>query len=146
MVGIGVIGFGYWGPNLVRNVASLPEAQLRVVCDRSADRLLEVGRLYPGVDLVDSVVDVLNRSDIDAVILATPADTHFDLARRVLESGRAVFVEKPLARSASECEQLIELAAQKDLVLMVGHTFEYNAAVEYVDDLISRRDLGQIYY
>ena len=146
MVGIGVIGFGYWGPNLVRNVASLPEAQLRVVCDRSADRLLEVGRLYPGVDLVDSVVDVLNRSDIDAVILATPADTHFDLARRVLESGRAVFVEKPLARSASECQQLIELAAQKDLVLMVGHTFEYNAAVEYVDDLICRRDLGQIYY
>ena len=146
MVGIGVIGFGYWGPNLVRNVAALPEAQLRVVCDRSADRVLEVGRLYPGVDLVDSVVDVLNRSDIDAVILATPADTHFDLARRVLESGRAVFVEKPLARSASECEQLIELAAQKDLVLMVGHTFEYNAAVEYVDDLICRRDLGQIYY
>jgi predicted dehydrogenase len=146
MVGIGVIGFGYWGPNLVRNVASLPEAQLRVVCDRSADRLLEVGRLYPGVDLVDSVVDVLNRSDIDAVILATPADTHFDLARRVLESGRAVFVEKPLARSVAECQQLIELAAQKNLVLMVGHTFEYNAAVEYVDDLICRRDLGQIYY
>ncbi len=146
MVGIGVIGFGYWGPNLVRNVASLSEAQLRVVCDRSADRLEEVGRLYPGVDLVDSAVEVLNRSDIDAVILATPADTHFDLARRVLESGRSVFVEKPLARSASECEQLIELAAKKDLVLMVGHTFEYNAAVEYVDDLISRRDLGQIYY
>jgi predicted dehydrogenase len=146
MVGIGVIGFGYWGPNLVRNVASLSEAQLRVVCDRSADRLQEVGRLYPGVNLVDSGVEVLNRSDIDAVILATPADTHFDLARRVLESGRSVFVEKPLARSASECEQLIELAAQKDLVLMVGHTFEYNAAVEYVDDLISRRDLGQIYY
>ena len=146
MVGIGVIGFGYWGPNLVRNVASLSEAQLRVVCDRSADRLQEVGRLYPGVDLVDSAVEVLNRSDIDAVILATPADTHFDLARRVLESGRSVFVEKPLARSASECEQLIELAAKKDLVLMVGHTFEYNAAVEYVDDLISRRDLGQIYY
>ena len=146
MVGIGVIGFGYWGPNLVRNAASLSEAQLRVVCDRSADRLQEVGRLYPGVDLVDSAVEVLNRSDIDAVILATPADTHFDLARRVLESGRSVFVEKPLARSASECEQLIELAAKKDLVLMVGHTFEYNAAVEYVDDLISRRDLGQIYY
>lgn len=146
MVGIGVIGFGYWGPNLVRNVASLSEAQLRVVCDRSADRLQEVGRLYPGVNLVDSGVEVLNRSDIDAVILATPADTHFDLARRVLQSGRSVFVEKPLARSASECEQLIELAAQKDLVLMVGHTFEYNAAVEYVDDLISRRDLGQIYY
>ncbi len=146
MVGIGVIGFGYWGPNLVRNVASLSEARLRVVCDRSADRLQEVGRLYPGVDLVDSAVEVLNRSDIDAVILATPADTHFDLARRVLESGRSVFVEKPLARSASECEQLIELAAKKDLVLMVGHTFEYNAAVEYVDDLISRRDLGQIYY
>ena len=146
MVGIGVIGFGYWGPNLVRNVASLSEAQLRVVCDRSADRLQQVGRLYPGVDLVDSAVEVLNRSDIDAVILATPADTHFDLARRVLESGRSVFVEKPLARSASECEQLIELAAKKDLVLMAGHTFEYNAAVEYVDDLISRRDLGQIYY
>jgi len=146
MVGIGVIGFGYWGPNLVRNVASLREAQLRVVCDRSADRLREVGRLYPGVDLVDSIEELLSRSAIDAVILATPADTHFDLAKRVLESGRSVFVEKPLARSVTECERLIELAAKKDLVLMVGHTFEYNAAVEYVDDLISRRDLGQIYY
>ncbi|MFP6644858.1 MAG: Gfo/Idh/MocA family oxidoreductase, partial [Candidatus Latescibacterota bacterium] len=86
------------------------------------------------------------RGDIDAIILATPADTHFELARQVLASGRSVFAEKPLARSTAECEQLIELAAQKNLVLMVGHTFEYNAAVEYVDDLICRRDLGQIYY
>ena len=146
MVGIGVIGFGYWGPNLVRNVASLTTAELRVVCDRSSARLSEVGRLYPAVDLEDSAAAVLDRSDVDAVILATPAESHFELARRVLESGRSVFVEKPLANSAAECEQLIELAGKKNRVLMVGHTFEYNAAVEYVDDLITRRDLGQIYY
>ena len=146
MVGIGVIGYGYWGPNLVRNLASLATADLRVVCDRAADRSQKVGRLYPGGALVDSVADVLQRSDVDAVVVATPADGHFDLARRVLESGRSVFVEKPLARSAAECEELIELAARKNLVLMVGHTFEYNAAVDYVEDLITRRDLGQIYY
>jgi len=108
--------------------------------------LQEVGRLYPAVELVSSATEVLSRSDVDAVIVATPADGHFDLARRVLESGRSVFVEKPLASSTAECEQLIELAARRNLVLMVGHTFEYNAAVEYIDDLIARRDLGQIYY
>ena len=146
MVDIGVIGFGYWGPNLVRNLAALNQAQLRVVCDRSAERLQAVGRLYPGVDLIESVPELLGRNDIDAVVVATPADTHFELARNILASGRSVFVEKPLAGSTAECEQLIDLASQKNLVLMVGHTFEYNAAVEYVDDLIARRDLGQIYY
>jgi predicted dehydrogenase len=120
MIGVGVIGFGYWGPNLVRNIAALPGADLRVVCDRESGRLEEVGRLYPTIDLIDSVTELLGRGDIDAIILATPADTHFELTRQVLASGRSVFVEKPLARSTAECEQLIELAAQKDLVLMVG--------------------------
>lgn len=146
MVGIGVIGYGYWGPNLVRNLASLPDAALRAVCDQSEARRAEVGRTYPGVELTDSVEQLLQRTDIDAVVIATPADTHFELARQVLASGRSVFVEKPLARSSGECRQLIDLAASKDLVLMVGHTFEYNAAVDYVDDLIRQRDLGQIYY
>ena len=146
MVGIGVIGFGYWGPNLVRNVASLQGADLQVVCDQAPERLQQVAKLYPSVDLTDSVSDVLSRRDVDAVILATPADTHFELGKKVLQSGRSVFIEKPLARSTAECEELIELAAQKNLVLMVGHTFEYNAAVEYVDDLIARRELGQVYY
>ena len=146
MVGIAVIGVGYWGPNLVRNLASAPGGQLRALCDRAPKRLQEMGRLYPGVALTESVEEVLARADVDAVVLATPADTHYDLATQVLQSGRAVFVEKPLARSARECEALIELAARKDLVLMVGHTFEFNAAVEYVEGLIARRELGQIYY
>lgn len=146
MVRVGVIGFGYWGPNLVRNVASLKGAELRAVCDQSGPRLQEVGKLYPATALVESVPELLARTDIDAVVVATPADTHFELARQVLSSGRSVFVEKPLATTVAECEELIELAAQKNLVLMVGHTFEFNAAVDYVDELISRRDLGQIYY
>lgn len=146
LAGIGVIGFGYWGPNLVRNIAALPEAELVAVCDQSEARRTEVGRLYPGTALTADVDELLGRSDVDAVVVATPADTHFDLARKVLASGRSAFVEKPLARTVAECEELIELAERKGLVLMVGHTFEFNAAVDYVDDLIERRDLGQVYY
>ena len=146
MIGVAVVGFGYWGPNLVRNLASTPGAALRVVCDASPERLQAVGRAYPGVDLSASVDEVLARADVDAVVVATPADTHFDLARRVLETGRSVFVEKPLAGRVQECRTLIDLASSKRAVLMVGHTFEYNAAVDYVDDLIQRRELGKVYY
>lgn len=146
MVGIAVIGVGYWGPNLVRNLAATADGTLRVLCDQSAPRLEEMGRQYPGVDLTASCDDVLARGDVDAVVVATPAGTHFELAKRVLQSGRAAFIEKPLARSVAECEELIELAAAKNAVLMVGHTFEYNAAVDYVGRLIDDQELGQIYY
>jgi predicted dehydrogenase len=146
MVGIAVIGVGYWGPNLVRNLAATGQGQLRVVCDQSPKRLQEMGRLYPAADLTASSDEALSRSDVDAVVVATPAGTHYQLARQVLESGRSVFVEKPLARSVRECEELIELAQSKNSVLMVGHTFEYNAAVEYVESLIDAHELGQIYY
>lgn len=145
-IGAAVVGVGYWGPNLVRNLASTADCDLLMVCDRDAGRRDAVGRQYPGVQLTDSVDDVLNDSRIDAVVVSTPADTHYELALRVLESGRSVFVEKPLARTSKECERLIEEADKRGVQLMVGHTFEYNAAVEYVENLIEARELGQVYY
>jgi len=145
-IGTAVVGVGYWGPNLVRNLASTADCDLLMVCDRDAGRRDAVGRQYPGVQLTDSVDDVLNDSRIDAVVVSTPADTHYELALRVLESGRSVFVEKPLARTSKECERLIEEADKRGVQLMVGHTFEYNAAVEYVENLIEARELGQVYY
>ena len=145
-IGTAVVGVGYWGPNLVRNLASTADCDLLMVCDRDAGRRDAVGRQYPGVQLTDSVDDVLNDSRIDAVVVSTPADTHYELALRVLESGRSVFVEKPLARTSKECERLIEEADKRGVQLMVGHTFEYNAAVEYVETLIEARELGQVYY
>ncbi|MBD05458.1 MAG: oxidoreductase [Gemmatimonadetes bacterium] len=145
-IGTAVIGVGYWGPNLVRNLASTPDCDLRMLCDRDESRRANIGRQYPGVDLTASVDDVLKNSAIDAVVVATPADTHYELALRILESGRSVFVEKPLARTSRECERLIEEADGQNVQLMVGHTFEFNAAVEYVEDLIEARELGQVYY
>jgi len=145
-IGTAVVGVGCWVPNLVRNLASTADCDLLMVCDRDAGRRDAVGRQYPGVQLTDSVDDVLNDSRIDAVVVSTPADTHYELALRVLESGRSVFVEKPLARTSKECERLIEEADKRGVQLMVGHTFEYNAAVEYVENLIEARELGQVYY
>ncbi|MBT4096293.1 MAG: Gfo/Idh/MocA family oxidoreductase [Gemmatimonadetes bacterium] len=145
-IGTAVVGVGYWGPNLVRNLASTEDCDLLMVCDRDAARRESVGRQHPGVQLTDSVDDVLSDSRVDAVVVSTPADTHYELALRVLESGRSVFVEKPLARTSKECERLIAEAEKRGVQLMVGHTFEFNAAVEYVENLIEARELGQVYY
>ena len=146
MVGIGVIGAGYWGPNLIRNFAAVDDCTLAVVCDQSRERLRAIERGYPLVRRVTQVEDMLGDTEVDAVAIATPAGSHFELARACLEAGKSVFVEKPLARTAAECEVLIQLARQRDLVLMVGHTFEFNAAVEYVEKMIAERVLGEVYY
>ncbi|SVD96249.1 uncharacterized protein METZ01_LOCUS449103, partial [marine metagenome] len=146
MVGVGVVGAGYWGPNLIRNFAAISEAQMVAVADRDRGRLKHIGAQFPGVELVEGLDDLLSDERIQGIALATPADSHFPLAKRVLEAGKGVFVEKPLARSVAECEELIDLAEAKGQVLMVGHTFEYNAAVQYVEDCIDRQELGEVYY
>lgn len=145
-VGIGVIGAGYWGPNLIRNFAGSAGADLVAVCDQSAERLASVSRGYPGARVTRTVADLLAAGDVGAVAVATPARSHFPLARQAIEAGKSVFVEKPLAMTVAECEQLIELAERQGCTLMVGHTFEYNAAVEYVEGLIQSGDLGELYY
>ena len=146
MVGVGVIGAGYWGPNLIRNFAAADDCTLTAVCDQSQERLAAIERGYPWVHRVTQVEAILDSPQVDAVAIATPAGSHYELARACLAAGKSVFVEKPLARTAAECETLIQLAREHDLVLMVGHTFEFNAAVEYVEGMIEERALGEVYY
>ena len=144
-VRIGIVGYGYWGPKLVRNFEESSCANLEIVCDRRQDRLDEVRKLYPHIPTTYDFQSLLN-SDCDAVVIATPVHTHYRLAKAALQSGKHVLIEKPLTYRSSEAQELIDLADQMDLTLMVGHTFEYNPAVEAVRDIIQSGEVGQVYY
>jgi len=142
---VGVVGCGYWGPNLIRNFVELPTSDLIYVADLKEDRLNHIKDMYPRVSITKDYGDLLHNS-IEAVVIATPPSTHFNVAKECLEHGLHVMVEKPLTLSSSEAEILLELAQKKDLILMVGHTFEYNSAVQALKQLIGSGELGQIYY
>ena len=146
MIRIGIIGVGYWGPNLVRSFSSLSDAKVTLVCDRSAERLQNINKQFPAVRLTTEIEDVIDADEVDAVVIATPTNTHFELARRALEKGLHVFVEKPLATSSHECEELISLAAAKGVTLFVGHVFLYSAAVLKLKELVTSGELGDLYY
>lgn len=146
MTGIGVIGYGYWGPNLVRNFNQTDGASVVAVCDQSPARLAAVSKLYPAVRTYEQVSDMLLDSDVDAVAIATPVHTHFSLAKLALESGRHVFVEKPFTATSAEGEELIKIADDGGLTLMVDHTFVYTSAVRKMRDLIDGGELGTLYY
>jgi len=145
-VNIAVIGLGHWGPNLARNVASLTDARLHTLCDVRADRLAQVARQYPGVKTQTDYTAILADPEVDAVMIATPVHTHFELAAAALQAGKHVMVEKPLAQTSAQCRELIALAETRGLILMVGHVFIYNAAVRKVKEYIQSGELGQIYY
>jgi predicted dehydrogenase len=145
-VRVAVVGLGYWGPNLVRNLVELPVADLAYVCDVRDDALSAVGNRYPGVQCATSFDDVLGDPDVEAVAIATPVSTHYDLAREALEAGKHVLVEKPLAASSREGEELVEAANGRSLVLMAGHTFVYSPPVNAVYELIRSGELGEIYF
>lgn len=145
-VNIAVVGLGHWGPNLARNVAALPDACLHTLCDLRADRLAQVARQYPGVKTQTEYAAILADQNVDAVMIATPVHTHFELAAAALEAGKHVMVEKPLAQTSAQCQELIALAEANYLTLMVGHVFIYNAAVRKVKEYIQSGDLGEIYY
>ena len=146
MVGVGVIGAGYWGPNLIRNFAESAACRLVGVCDLNAANRQAVSKQYPGTVATAECGELLSNPDVNAMVIATPAKTHFDLALRCLESGKHVFVEKPLALSPKECRTLIDTARSRNLCLMVGHTFLYNAAVVRIKDLIQEGALGEVLY
>lgn len=146
MIGVGVIGYGYWGPNLVRNFAETPGARLVAVGDLQRDRLDKVASRYPGVKLFTDPAELLKDPAIDAVAVATPVSTHFPLALQALEAGKHVFVEKPLAATSEQAAKLIETAARRNLVLMVDHTFVYTGAVRKIQELVAAGQLGDIYY
>jgi predicted dehydrogenase len=141
-----VVGLGYWGPNLVRNLFDLDGAELSHVCDVRTEALENITRRYPSLMTTESLDEVLADKTIDAVAIATPVMTHFPLARAALEAGKHVIVEKPLAASSAEAQQLIELASRKGLVLMPGHTFLYSPSVNLIRTLINEGDIGDIYF
>lgn len=144
--GVAVVGLGYWGPNLLRVLADNPDVDVRWVCDLDRDRLDAFKRRYPSTRGTTHLDRVLGDDGVDAVILATPVHTHYSLARRVLESGRHVFVEKPLAPSSEMADDLAALAAEQDRVLMCGHTFVYSPPVRTVKRLIEQGKVGDIYF
>jgi predicted dehydrogenase len=140
------IGCGYWGPNLLRNFSALKTCRVKTVVDASAERRAFVTANFPRTTAVADPASVLADPEVDAVIIATPAGTHFELARAALAAGKHIFVEKPMARTAVEVDELARVAGEKKLVAMVGHTFIYNAAVRHVKKLIDAGELGEIRY
>lgn len=146
MIRVGIIGVGYWGPNLVRCFQELPEVEVAYVCDRDTKKLDHILERFPSVTAVTDAEEVLRRDRIDAVVIATPTKTHYRLAKRALEARLHTFVEKPLATRGEECADLIECAAANGVMLFVGHVFLYSAAVAKLKDLVSSGELGEIYY
>ena len=145
-VRLALVGYGYWGPNLARNMANDAHAVLAAICDRDTTRLKELKALYPGVDFETSYEALLKRPDIDAVVLATPSGMHYQQTKAALEAGKHVMVEKPLAHETREAVELTEIAARKSLVLMVGHTYLFNNLVHEVKRRIDAGELGEVFY
>lgn len=143
---VGVVGCGYWGPNLVRNFRALPGCQLKAMCDMRESRLKHLRDLYSDVEGVTDYNHLLNGIGLEAIVIATPVKYHFPLAKASLLAGKHTFIEKPMAASSEECEELIEIAQEKGLVLMIGHTFLYSAPVRRIVEIVEAGDIGEIRY
>ncbi|HEY5333868.1 MAG TPA: Gfo/Idh/MocA family oxidoreductase [Solirubrobacterales bacterium] len=145
-IGTLVVGYGYWGPNIVRNVIERPEFELVALCERDKGRIAEFEKRTPGIPTIESYEAALADPSIEAVAIATPPHTHFTLVRQALEAGKQVLVEKPLARTAGEAAELVALSEEVERVLMPGHTFLYSPSVNKVKQLIDEDVLGEIYF
>jgi len=143
-ISIAVIGCGYWGKNLVRNFQQI--GVLKLICDKNETLLAQFKDQYPGIETCLAINDVLTREDINAIVIATPAETHFTLTREALLNGKHVFVEKPLALTVEDAKELVELAENKQLTLMVGHLLQYHPAFMKLKELASNGELGRINY
>lgn len=143
---VGVVGCGYWGPNLIRNFRALPNCRMKVMCDTSESRLKHLKGLYPEVEGLADLAALLKRPDIDAIAIATAVKFHFTMAKASLLAGKHTFIEKPMASASHECEELIAIAKQRGLVLMIGHTFLYSPAVRKLKEIVDHGDLGDIRY
>lgn len=146
MIRVGVIGYGYWGPNIVRNLQGLDDIRVEMVCDKSPSALARVRKTYPSLATTSDPHEVLRSPQIDAVAVITPVWTHYELTKAALENGKHVFVEKPFTSSAAQAEELIELAERKKLTIMVDHTFLFTGAVRKIHELVESGDLGDLYY
>ncbi len=145
-VKFGVVGYGYWGPNVVRNLDRLDQTELVAVCDKSVAARRKVAKAYPNVLVTDDPAELMASPDIDAIAVVTPVWTHYELAKTALLNGKHVFVEKPFTSNAGQAEELIELAARKNLKIMVDHTFLYTGAVQKIKQLLTEGALGKLYY
>jgi predicted dehydrogenase len=143
---VGVVGLGYWGPNLLRGLTEVPGVDVRYVCDLDGERLSAFARRYPGARQTDRYEDLLADPQLDAIVIATPVFTHFDLAAAALAAGKHTFVEKPLAPSTAQADELIGLAGDRDLRLMCGQTFLYSPPVRAIKRLIDTGELGEIFF
>jgi len=147
MINVSVIGYGYWGPNLVRNFSGTDGVNLVSVCDKNPEALKRVAKAYTnGIATTTDITDVLTSPEIDAIAIATPVYTHYELAKKALENGKHVFVEKPFTSTVAQAEELVELADKKNLTIMVDHTFLFTGAVRKIKELISDGVLGNLYY
>lgn len=146
MIRVGVVGYGYWGPNLVRNFADTPGAEVVAVSDARPERLARLTRTHPSVRTTTRYEDLLEASDVDAIVIATPVSSHFELGMASLRAGKHVLLEKPLASNARDARTLVEEARRRGLVLLVDHTFAYTGAVRRIRELVRSGALGQIHY
>jgi len=146
MLNIAAVGCGYWGPNLIRNFSSLSGCKIKMLCDVDENRLAHMKALYPEVKTTFVLEDIVSNAEVDAVVIATPVRFHYEMAKRSLLAGKHTLIEKPMASSLSECEELIELAENQNLTLMIGHTFIYSQPVRKIKQIVNSGELGDIQY
>jgi predicted dehydrogenase len=146
LVRFGIVGYGYWGPKVIRNIALLEEAEVVAICDKSVASRQKAQKMYAGVLVTDDANELMTSPDIDAIAVVTPVWTHYELAKAALENGKHIFVEKPFTSNSAQAEELIALAAKKNLKIMVDHTFLFTAAVQKIKQLMQEGELGQLYY
>ena len=143
---MGVIGYGYWGPNIVRNLHGLDSTRVEMICDKSPAALARARKAHPGTRTSNDPAELLGSPEIDAIAVITPVWTHYELAKKALENGKHVFIEKPFTSTSAQAEELIELAARKKLIIMVDHTFLFTGAVQKIRELTEKGTLGDLYY
>ena len=143
---IGIVGAGYWGPNLIRNFSSLPQCHVKTVCDLDKDKLEQIKDLFPQIDTTTDYRDLTEDTEIHAIAIASPVRTHFPLAKESLLAGKHTLTEKPMATSPAECRELIEISESRNLLLMVDHTFIYSSAVRMIKEIVASGDIGELIY
>ncbi|HYA87150.1 MAG TPA: Gfo/Idh/MocA family oxidoreductase, partial [Nitrospirota bacterium] len=146
MIKVGIIGYGYWGPNIVRNFSSIEGCTVMSICDCDQGALYRAHQAHQNIPLTRDWNDILSSPEIDVVAVITPVSTHFELAKKALENGKHVFVEKPFTATVAEAEELIMLAEKKKLIIMVDHTFIFTGAVRKIKELVEEKVLGDLYY
>ena len=146
LVRFGIVGYGYWGPKVIRNLDLLEEAKVVAICDKSAVSRRKAEKMYSGVTVTEETNELMKSPDIDAIAVVTPVWTHYELAKAALENGKHIFVEKPFTSNSAQAEELIALAEQKNLKIMVDHTFLFTPAVQKIKQLLQEGELGKLYY